>query len=458
MNLGVNFGVNIVDENKIAAADAITGENLKAWRGSILHFLSDPDAADANAVHNSYQYICDGLLVTQSGRVAALGNAADLLPRLSAGTALTHYRDALIVPGFIDTHIHYPQTEMIAAYGEQLLQWLQTYTFPVERKFENAEYAAATAAFFLRQLLCNGTTTALVFGSVHPQSVEAFFNAAEAQNLRMICGKVMMDRNAPDYLIDTPQSAYSDSEALIAKWHRRGRLQYAVTPRFAPTSSAEQLRLAGQLLREHADVYLHTHLAENLDEVAWVKTLFPGCKHYLDSYDQFGLLGRRSVFAHGIHLCDDEYRRLGASRSALAFCPTSNLFLGSGLFNLKRAQQYRINVGLGTDVGGGTSFSLLQTLNEAYKVQQLRGDTLTPFKAFYLATLGGARALDLDHCIGNFAAGKEADFTVLDYRATELLAMRMEQCKSLQERLFVLAMLGDDRAVKATYIMGEQLK
>jgi len=273
----------------------------------------------------------------------------------------------------------------------------------------------------------------------------------------MICGKVMMDRNAPEQLTDTADSSYQDSKALIEKWHDKGRARYAVTPRFAPTSTREQLGKAGQLMAEHPGVYMHTHLSENQNEVAWVKDLFPECKHYLDTYDQAGLLGRRSVFAHCIHLEDDEWQRLGETQSNIAFCPTSNLFLGSGLFDLRRAAKENVEVGMGTDLGAGTSFSMLQTLNEAYKIMQLRGEKLSPFKSFYQATMGSARALDLHNLIGNFEAGKEADFVVLDKRCTPLMDFRMQQCKSLFEELFVFAMLGDDRAIAATYSAGERV-
>ena len=344
---------------------------------------------------------------------------------------------------------------MVAAYGEQLLEWLNTYTFPVESKFSNPAYAREIAERFLNEMLRCGTTTALVFGTVHKESVDAFFQACEERNLRMIAGKVMMDRNAPDYLVDTPQSSYEDSKALIEKWHDKGRLRYAVTPRFAPTSTPEQLAKAGQLLQEHPGVYLHTHMSESANEVVWVEELFPECDHYLHTYDDAGLLGRRSVFAHCIHLNDEEWDRLEETQSNIAFCPTSNLFLGSGLFNLKRAVEQNIGVGIGTDIGGGTSFSILQTLGEAYKVQQLRGEKLTPFKAFYLATLGGAKALDMEDLIGNFQAGKEADFIILDKASTPLLEFRLQQCKSLMETLFVLAIMGDDRSISATYSAGE---
>ncbi len=425
---------------------------LKAFRAAILHFLDDPDLLEGDS---SYRYFCDGILVIKNGHIEALGSAEQLLGTLPADIDITHDPAGLIVPGFIDCHVHYPQTEMVAAYGEQLLEWLQNYTFPTERQFSDSAKATEISEFFLDELLRNGTTTALTFPTVHKQSVDAFFEAAQGRNMRMICGKVLMDRNAPDDLLDTPAGGYRDSKELIERWHGTGRLRYALTPRFAPTSSAAQLARAGQLLREHPDIYLHTHLAENRDEVEWVKKLFPERSGYLDIYDHFGLLGKRSIFAHCIHLNDAELERLHDTGSNIAFCPTSNLFLGSGLFDLAKAQEKNITVGLATDIGAGTSFSLLQTINEAYKIQQLRGQQLSPLKAFYLATLGGARALDLDSVIGNFEPGKEADFVILDSQSTPLAALRAQHATQLIDKLFGLAILGDDRAVKATYILGE---
>ncbi len=429
---------------------------ITAHRASILHFIADPDLAVQGKIklEQCYQYFSDGLLVIENGQIKMLGHTDDLLSILDKNVKVTVHPNSLITPGFIDTHIHYPQTEMIASYGEQLLQWLEKYTFPTEAKFADKNYAREIADRFLTELLRAGTTTALVFGTVHKSSVDAFFEACEAKELRMIAGKVMMDRNAPDYLTDTPESSYIDSKNLIKKWHNKGRLRYAVTPRFSPTCSEQQLQKAGQLLKEYPDVYLQTHLSENPSEVSWVKELFPQRKNYLDTYDHAGLLGKRSVFAHCLHLTDDEWQRMAESHSNIAFCPTSNLFLGSGLFHLSRAVKQKINVGLGTDIGGGTSFSLLQTLNETYKVLQLRGEQLSPFKGFYLATLGGAKTLDMDDLIGNFAIGKEADFIVLDKASTPLMTFRMSQCKDLFEQLFVFSMLGDDRAVKQTWSAG----
>ncbi|MCF6757893.1 guanine deaminase [Pseudomonas balearica] len=426
----------------------------KAYRAALLHCLADPREV---GIERSHEYFEDGLLVVADGKVAQIGHAAELLPTLAAGTEVVEYPNALITPGFVDTHIHYPQTGMIASYGEQLLDWLETYTFPTERAFADKAHAGEVAEIFLDELLRNGTTTALVFGSVHKESVDAFFEACEKRNLRMIAGKVLMDRNAPDYLTDTAETGYADSKELIERWHGKGRLHYAVTPRFAPTSTPEQLALAGQLFKEYPDLYMHTHLSENRKEIEWVRELFPERQGYLDVYDHHGLIGARSVFAHGVHLCDEECRRLGETGSAVAFCPTSNLFLGSGLFDLEKVEGFGVRVGLGTDVGAGTSFSQLQSLNEAYKVMQLQGKKLDPFKSLYLATLGGARALYLDDRIGNLQPGKDADFVVLDYQATPLIDYRLRQARTLEEKLFALTILGDDRAVKETFAAGESV-
>ncbi len=427
---------------------------LTAHRAALLHFVADPEQYSTEEAH---QHFPDGLLVLEDGKVKTAGDAATLLPELPAGTRVIEHENALITPGFIDTHTHYPQIGIIGAHGRQLLEWLEDYTFPTEAKFSDAVHAREVADTFLDELLRAGTTTALVFGTVHPASVDAFFEACEQRDLRMIAGKVMMDRNAPEELRDTAESSYRESKALIEKWHNRGRLRYAVTPRFAPTSTPEQLARAGDLLREYPDVYLHTHMSESLNEVAWVGELFPDRDHYLHTYDHAGLLGRRSIFAHCIHMTDNEWERLAESGSGIAFCPTSNLFLGSGLFSLERAEEHKINVGLGTDVGGGTSFSILQTLNEAYKVAQMRGEQMTPFKGFYLATLGGAKTLDLQDVIGNFEPGKEADFVVLDKTCTPLMTYRLARCRDLFEELFVLCMLGDDRLIAETWSGGRKV-
>jgi len=432
--------------------------SIKAIRGSFLDFAEDPFYV---AEEESVRYLPDGLLVLENGKIKAFGPYQDLQADYGE-IPTTAYAERLIMPGFIDTHVHYTQTEMIAAYGEQLLEWLEQYVFPTEAKFQDKAYARKVADIFLDQLLSNGTTTALVFAAVFPQSVDAFFEAAEARNLCMIAGKVMMDRNAPDAVCDTAESSYQETKALIQKWHKKGRLRYAVTPRFAITSTDKQLQKAGELLKEFPDVYMHTHISENVKEVEWVKALFPNCSGYLDAYDQAGLVKERSVFAHGIHLTDSEFQRLSEAKSAIAFCPTSNLFLGSGLFKIEQAKStdHPVKVGFGTDVGAGTSFSILQTANEAYKVAQLRQQKLSSFKALFLATLGGAKALCLEDTLGNFEVGKDADFIVLNLRATPLMAFRNssdvpESLNELGDRAFSLIMMAEDRAIESVYILGE---
>ncbi|MGG6269818.1 guanine deaminase [Leptolyngbya sp. AN03gr2] len=429
---------------------------VKAFRSAILDFVADPFSVSEL---ESVRYFPDGLLVIENGTVKELGEYGQLKDRY-AGIETIHYVNDLILPGFIDLHIHFPQTEMMAAYGEQLLEWLEKFTFPVERKFRDKAYCDRIAPIFIDQLLQNGTTTALVLAAVFPQSVEALFEESDRRNMRLIAGKVMMDRNAPDFLRDTAKSSYEESKALIKKWHKKGRSLYAVTPRFAPTSTPEQLKYACQLLEEFPDVYLHTHLSENVNEVDWVKELFPDSKSYVDVYDQFGLVGARSIFAHCVQLIEAEFDRLSEAKSTIAFCPTSNTFLGSGLFNLERAIAAPIKVGFATDVGGGTSFSMFQTAGEAYKIAQLRRQKLSPFQAMFLATLGGARALSLDDKIGNFDVGKEADFTVINPRSTPIMALRNQgeiptTLEELSDRLFSLMIMGDDRAIQATYILGE---
>lgn len=402
------------------------------------------------------QYLEDGILLVEDGHIVALDEANKT--RLPTDCIMQDMSGKLLVPGFVDTHVHFPQVDVIASYGTQLLEWLKTYTFPAEQQFDNRLFAEETAQFFLDELMRNGTTTALVFATVHKTSVEAFFKQAQKRKLRMICGKVMMDRNAPAELCDTPESSYSESRQLIEQWHNKDRLGYAVTPRFAPTSSDEQLRMAGKLLAEHPDVHLHTHLSENTMECDWVASLFPNQQDYLSVYEHFGLVRKRSVFAHAIHLSHNEWSRLGKAQAAVAHCPTSNLFIGSGLFDLTAANKACVAVGLGTDIGGGDSFSMLRTVNEAYKIQQLQGVSLSPTQAFYMATLGGARALDLDQHIGNFEVGKEADFVALDACATPLMKRRASIAKDWQSKLFALMMLGDDRCIFDTFVLGESAK
>ncbi|MEI9886461.1 MAG: guanine deaminase [Rhizomicrobium sp.] len=425
----------------------------QAHRAAVFHLLDDP----ASGPPPLDTYFADGVLVVDDGHVVEAGDWRVIGPRLGGDVAVMQHPGALIVPGFVDAHVHYPQIDMIASPGGQLLDWLSNYTFPAEKRFADPAVAADTAAFFLDQLLAHGTTTALVFATVHKGSVEALFDAALARNMRIASGKVLMDRNVPADLSDTAESGHADSVDLLHRYHGRGRLAYAVTPRFAASSSERQLELAHSLLAANPGVLLQTHLSENSDEIALVLATYPNCSDYFGVYEKFGLATDRSVFAHCIHLSPDEWRRMGACGAAVAFCPTSNLFLGSGLFDLAAAEREQVCVGLGSDVGAGTSLSLLATMNEAYKVGQLRRQTLDAFKLFYLATLGGAKALRMDSRIGNFVPGKEADFVVLDWAAaTPLLARRAAHSRSVADKLFALAILGDDRAVAHTYVMGER--
>jgi len=432
---------------------SLRGTQRHALRGSIFHCLGDPGPEGDSS---KTEYFADGLLLIEDGHILEYGPAETLLAQLSESFPVTDYSGKLILPGFIDSHIHYPQTDIIASYGTRLLEWLNKYTFPTEARFDDPAHASEVAEFFLDELLRNGTTTAMVMPTIHPSSVDALFSAAQKRNMRLISGKVLMDRHAPDNLCDTPGLGYEQSHELIQKWHNRGRLLYAITPRFAPTSTDEQLSEAGKLADLYPDTYIHSHVAENLEEVAWVKELFPWSRSYLDVYDQFGLLREHSLFAHGIHLDEADRKRLRKSGAALAFCPTSNTFLGSGLFDLESNRQHDIRVGLASDVGGGTSFSMLQTLSDAYKIQQLAGRQLSPTQGIYLATLGSARALYLEDKLGNFLPGKEADFIVLDKQATPLISRRLQSGNSIEETLFVFMMVGDDRAVYASYILGKR--
>ncbi len=431
---------------------SVPNSMLQAYRASVLHFHADP-AAGAHA----FSWHEDGLLVIDGGHIQAAGDYAQLAPALPPGTPLHDYRGKMIVPGFIDTHLHYPQTDMIASPAPGLLPWLNTYTFPTERRFDDQAHGRAVAEFFLDQLLGCGTTTAMVYCTVHKESVDAFFQASEARNLRMVAGKILMDRNCPEFLRDTAEGGVRDSEELIQRWHKRARSLYAITPRFAPTSTEAQLQLSGELAAAYPDTFIQTHVSENTDECAWVKSLFPKARSYLDVYEHYGLMRERAVFGHCLWLDDTDFARLAATGSAAAVCPTSNLFLGSGLFDFDRADAAGVKLSLATDVGGGTSFSMLQTMNEAYKVARMKGSYLPAVRMFYLATLGAARSMGLEGMIGSFAPGTEADFIVLDPKATPLLARRTARCDNLEELLFAFALLGDDRAVCATYAAGRMV-
>jgi guanine deaminase len=425
----------------------------QAFRASILHCLSDPGEG---SLGSAYEYFEDGLLIIENGSIAEAGQASTLLQDLAEDVLLTEFPGKLIVPGFVDCHVHFPQLDIIASYGEQLLDWLQRYAYPVEARFSDPDYAREVATVFVDELLNNGTTTALVFGTVHPHSADAIFEAAEARDMRLIAGKVLMDCNCPDELRDDADSAYTDSKALIERWHGQGRLGYAITPRFALTSTEEQLAAAGKLAREYPDVWIHTHLAENANEVEQIARQFPSSRSYLDVYDQSGLLRERAVFAHCLHLDDHDRACMADKGGAAAFCPTSNLFLGSGLFDLPAMKAANVRCGLGTDVGGGTSLSLLKTASEAYKVLHLQNHALTATRALYLATLGAAEALYLDDKIGNFLPGKEADFVVLDPDGSSLTARRTAAAETIEEAFFALLTLADDRHVEATFVRGKE--
>jgi guanine deaminase len=424
----------------------------RAIRGRLLSFVRAPlGAGDAQ----SYRYFDDGIIVVQDGRIEAAGPADELIAQLPAGIPVEHHADALILPGFIDPHIHFPQTQVIASYGAQLLEWLEKYTFVEEQKFADPAHAARNAEFFLDELARNGTTTAVAYCTAHPASAEALFTAAHRRNVGVIAGNSVMNRNALPGLLAPASTAMADSRDLIRRWHGTGRQRYAVTPRFAITSTDEQLAELGALLKEFPTVLMQTHLDENLDEIATIKRLFPNDPSYTAVYDRFGLLGPRSLMGHCIHLEDSEVALLRDTESVAVFCPTSNLFIGSGLFDYQRLNAAGVRIALATDVGGGTSYSMLRTAAEAYKVMQLQGQNLPALAAFDLMTRRNAAALGLESEIGTIAPGTFADLVVLDARATPAMAHRMEVARNLEEELFVLMTLGDDRAVRQTYIAGE---
>jgi guanine deaminase len=431
-----------------------TSSPARIIRGRIVDFLDEPRLVGTGAL----KIIEDGAILIEDGKIAAVGDIATIRAR-APRASIDDHAGKLVLPGFIDTHIHYPQTRVIASYGAQLLEWLQKYTFVEEQKLRDRSHADIVARFFLDEMFRQGTTTAMVYCTVHPESVDAFFEESLRRGARMIAGKVMMDRNAPAGLTDNPRLGYDESKALLARWRGRGRLDYAVTLRFAITSTEAQLEAAGALLRENPNAYMQTHLDENHAEIAFVKELFPRTKTYLEVYERYGLLGPKSVFGHCVHLEQSEVASLAESRSVAAFCPTSNLFLGSGLFDMRRLNDHGVRVSLATDVGGGTSYSMLQTANEAYKVLQMGGQSWPAPQAFYQMTLGNARALGLQDRIGAIREGLEADIIVLDSSATPAMAHRMESVEDdIAEELFILMMMGDDRAISQTYVAGVPVK
>jgi len=431
----------ILDARHVGAQQGVAMRS--AYRAGLLRFAAD----------DRLEHIDDALLVIEDGLVLDAGPAAALLPR-HAQVPCTALPGRTLAPGFVDLHVHYPQLDVIASPAAGLLPWLEHYTFPAEAGFGDPAHARAIAALFLDELQRNGVTTAMVYCTSHPESVDAFFETAAARRLRMVAGKCLMDRHSPDTLRDETEASLVDSDTLIRRWHGSGRLGYALTPRFAPACSARQMAGAAELARAHPGVWVQTHVAENLDEIAWARALFPQARSYLDVYDRAGLLRPRSVYAHCIHLDGEDRARLAASGAAAAVCPTSNLFLGSGLFDFAGAHAAGMAYGLASDVGGGTSFSPFRTMLAAYEVARLRGVTLSPETLWFRHTLGAARAIGLDERIGNLAAGMEADFVVLDARATPLLARRTSIASTLAEWLFALIVLADDRAVAACHVLG----
>jgi len=421
-------------------------------RGRVLTFLSEPQSLSDTAC---YRYIEDGAVVIEAGKIVALSDFAAVDQR---DVEIVDHRPHLIMPGFIDTHLHYVQSQVIASYAGSLLEWLNDYTFHEEQKFAQQGHAEAVASAFYDELIRNGTTTAVAYCSSHPQSVDAYFAEAGRRGMLMIGGKVMMDRNAPEALCDTAQSGYDDSKALIARWHGKGRARYAISPRFAITSTPAQMEAAQALAAEFPDCHIQTHLSENADEISLSMELYPEAPDYTGIYERYGLLGRKTLLGHSIHLNHRETRVLAETGAVAVFCPTSNLFLGSGLFDRERLMKAGVRIGIASDIGGGTSFSMLRTLDEGYKVLQLRGQRLTPFNAFYMLTLGNARALSLENEIGSIAPGNAADLVVLDARAVPAMRFRMETVSSLAEELFLLQTLGDDRAVAEVYVAGMAAK
>lgn len=420
-------------------------------RGRTLSFKSRPQARDD---HASYVFEDDGALLIENGLISAAGSYAEVRTTAPDDVEIIDHRPYLLMAGFIDPHIHFPQMQVTASYAANLLEWLNTYTFVEEQRFADAAHSARFATLFFDELLRHGTTTAAAYCSVHKGSADAYFAEAERRNLLMVGGKVMMDRNAPAALTDTAQSGYDDTKAVIGRWQGTGRNHVAITPRFAITSTPAQLDAAGTLAREHPDLLIQTHLSENDAEIAYTLELYPDAKDYTDVYARYGLLTNRMLLGHAIHLSDREMSAIAEAGSVAVHCPTSNLFLGSGLFDLKRLKQHGVRTAIATDIGGGTSYSLLKTMDEAYKIQQLAGHRLPPIENYWQATRGNAEALGLCDRIGTLEPGSDADIIALDANATPAMRIRMETVQTLEEELFLLQTLGDDRSVKQVYVAG----
>ena len=412
--------------------------------GQVLRF-------DGNPFHGGQAHI-DGAVVIDGGRIVAVG-AADTLRATHPQARVTDYGQSLISAGFVDAHVHYAQTAIIASWGKRLIDWLESYTFPEEMRFADPVYAREVAERYLDLTLANGTTTVCTYGTIHPESVDAFFDAAQARDLRVFAGKTCMDRNAPDMLRDTVQSAYDDSKRLLQKWHGTDRLSYVITPRFSPTSTPEQLAALGALWREYPDCLMQTHLSEQTDEIEWVQALFPQSRDYLDTYEAQGLLREGAVFGHAIHLTERERARLLETGASVVHCPTSNTFIGSGMFDMGLART-SLRVGLATDTGGGSSFSMLRTMAAAYEVGQLRRDPLHPSQLWWLATQGSARALRAESTIGNIAPGMEADLVVVDLASTPAIEQATRRAEDVWAQVFPTIMMGDDRAIRAVWVNG----
>ncbi|VDC29168.1 guanine deaminase [Pseudogemmobacter humi] len=417
--------------------------------GQVLSYTGDPFALGEAAA----RHLTRGAVLVDAGRITQVGEAADLRAR-HPQARIHDYGSALISAGFVDAHAHYPQTAIIASWGKRLIDWLNLYTFPEEMRFSDPAYADEIAGRYLDLVVANGTTTVCSYTTIHPASVDAIFSAARARGMRVFAGKTCMDRNAPEGLRDTAGSAYDDSKRLLEKWHGQDRLSYVITPRFSPTSTPEQLAALGALWREYPDCLMQTHLSEQTDEIAWVKDLFPQSRDYLDTYEAQGLLREGAVYGHAIWLTDREKARLAEAGAAVVHCPTSNTFIGSGLFDMGLARQVR--VGLASDTGGGSSFSMLRTMAAAYEVAQLRGQALHPAQLWWLATQGSARALRAEDRIGNIAPGMEADLAVIDLASTPAIAQAAARAETLWQQLFPTIMMGDDRAVKAVWIGGKR--
>ena len=408
-----------------------------------------------SATDFGFEYIPDGVIAFERGKITLVASYQQLKQQGFDFSACEHLPDSLVMAGFVDAHVHAPQIDVIGAYGKQLLDWLNQYTFPAELKFANESHSYEKNRYFLNQLVANGTTSAMVYTTSFRHSTEQLFELALQKQMRIIAGRVMMDRNAPAGLLDTPERALHECSALIKTWHDTGRLGYAVTPRFSPTSSPEQLAVAGELVKQFPTVWVQTHLSENRDELAWVQQLFPKSQDYLATYEAYGLVNNKALFGHGIYLSDSELQRMAQQGAGIAFCPSSNLFLGSGLFDMQKTKQAGIAVAICSDIGGGTSLSPFKTMGDAYKVCQLQGYSLTAIEAFYLSSYGAAKALQLDKHIGSLEAGYEADIVVINSTAQPFIQQRIKHCQNIEEELFVYITCGDERLISRTYINGE---